>query len=221
METLTCVVGQIAHGPDEIQYGLENADPNVNIWGIEFPELAEVDPAVGRVLLECMGCRLRQITYLDAFALEVLAANQCLMRPCPRCTDRRVSVWKRPPLEEDQVPEAAPAAPPAALTRTIDDRKQMRIGLKAEICLRHLEHGDEVALTENVSAGGFRFKSTRRYDVGTVMSAALPYTPNAANVFSPVRIVYCEELSVQGAFAYGVSYLPAEKAEKAREQGAG
>ena len=100
----------------------------------------------------------------------------------------------------------------------------MRVGLKTEICVRHPELGDEVTLTDNVSSGGFRFKSKRRYGVGTVMGAALPYTPNTPNVFSLIRIVYAEVLQAEGSFAYGAAYVPAEKplgAEKARVQNAG
>lgn len=224
METLACVVGQIDQRHDEIHYGLEISDPHANIWGIEFPELGEVDPAVGRVLLECQGCHIREVIYLDAFALEVLVANECLMRPCRRCADRRVSMWKRPSLDEDQEPQILPISPPSPAASAGDDRKQMRVGLKTEICLRHPELGDEVTLTDNVSSGGFRFKSKRRYTVGAVMAAALPYTPNTPNVFSPIRIVYAEVLLAEGSFAYGVAYVPAEKplvAEKARVQDAG
>ncbi len=217
-ETLARVTGQIDHHGNEIHYGLEISDLSANIWGIEFPELAESDLAAGRVLLECLGCHVQQIIHLDAFALEVLVANQCLVRPCSRCTDRRVSVWKRPSLEEIDVPPArANPLPP----RISDNRKQMRLSLKTEVCLRHPELGDEVAITDNVSGGGIRFKSHRRYNVGTVLSAALPYTPGTPFVFSPVCVVYAEELPAEGAFAYGVTFVQADKPDKARAQGAG
>ena len=91
----------------------------------------------------------------------------------------------------------------------------MRVGLKTEICLRHPELGEEVAVTDNVSPGGFRFRSRRNYRLGAILTAALPYTPGTANVFSPIRIIYSEKLPAEGSFAYGIAYVQNESAVSA------
>ena len=207
METLARVVGQILHKAEQTHYGMEFADPGVNIWNIDFPPLPETEPAAGRVLLECLGCHNLQVAHLDVFAVEVLAANRCIMRPCPRCTDRRVSVWKQPSRQEEGIPAATPPVLPAP---RLDQPRRARINLKVEVCISQAPLGDELALTDNVSCGSFRFQSQRCYDVGSLINAALPYSPDAANVFAPARIVSAETLPVKGTFLYSAVYTSAE-----------
>lgn len=209
IESLARVVGQIGQEGGLTSYGLEIAGPQVNIWGIEFPPMDEADRAAGRVLLECLGCGLREVTHLDTFALEVLVANQCLMRPCRKCTDRRVSAWRQVSLQEAKGSETPEVPPP---TPNPDTSKQVCISLATEVCVRHQKLGNEVALTETVWCGGFRFKSHRHYGIGAVVEAALPFAREGASVFSAVRIVGIEELRNEGTFAYSVAYVPTEDA---------
>jgi hypothetical protein len=209
LETLARVVGQIGQEGDHTCYGLGIADPQVNVWGIEFPPLEEADRAAGRVLLECLSCGLREVTHLDTFALEVLVANQCLIRPCQQCIDRRVSAWKQVSLQDAKELDRPQALPPAPNPNT---SKQVCISLATEVCVRHHQLGNEVALTETVWCGGFRFKSHRQYGIGAVVEAALPFAREGASVFSRVRIVGIEELRSEGTFAYSVAYVPAENA---------
>jgi hypothetical protein len=207
METLARVVGQIRHVAEQTYYGMEFADPGVNIWDIDFPPLPEAEPAAGRVLLECLGCHNLEVAHLDVFALEVLAANRCLMRPCARCTDRRVSVWKQPSHQEEGIPAATPRVRPAP---RMDQQGRARINLKVEVCISQAPLGDELALTDDVSCGSFRFQSQRCYDVGSLINAALPYSPGAANVFAPARIMSVETLPGKGTFLYNAVYTSAE-----------
>jgi hypothetical protein len=83
-----------------------------------------------------------------------------------------------------------------------------RIKLKVDACLRHSVHGEEVVPTENISRGGFRFVSHKDYPLGTIIEVALPYSPGAANIFTPARIVYKEEGSPKATFAHGAAYVP-------------
>jgi hypothetical protein len=52
------VVGQIGQEAKGYNYGGAFLDLGTNIWKIEFPPSAEGDEAVGRVVLECSGCRI-------------------------------------------------------------------------------------------------------------------------------------------------------------------
>jgi hypothetical protein len=210
VEAMARVVGQIGADVEGNYYGLEISDPETDLWGIDFPSLSESDPAAGRVLLECVRCHAQEIALLDVFALEVLLANQCLLRPCKRCADKGTSLWKRPSREGDIQSPVDTAA--AKLTRSTNERRDTRVGLKVDVCVRHPQLGDEIAVTENISRGGFRFKSRKRYEKGTVVEAALPYMHGAANIFAPARIVYWEEVPEEGLFAHGVAYVPAEMA---------
>lgn len=208
------VVGQIGGNEDEYYYGVELLDANADLWGIEFPPLDETETAVGRVLLECIRCRTRALTYLNEFEAEVLEVNRHLSRYCKKCTD--MSLWretqlmpgeKLPEEEEKKAAAVAVAAPAVKPKRTRNDRKHVRLELKVAVCIRAPQYGEEIATTVNVSRGGFRFRSPRHYREGWLIEAALPYSRTAANIFAAARIVYAAE-EPDGFNVYGVQYVP-------------
>lgn len=208
------VVGQIGTGPGgTFYYGVSALDPAIDLWGIEFPPPEEGEAAVGRVLLECVRCHTRELVYLYEFEAEVLEANRYLSRHCRKCVD--TSVWKETvlPAGEELPPEteAVPVASPSA-KRTKNDRKHTRLDLKVNVCVRDPMYGEEVVVTENVSRGGFRFRSKKHYAEGWLIEASLPYTPGGANIFAAARVMYAEELGKSGESVYGVAYVPAGQA---------
>jgi PilZ domain len=210
IETTTRVVGQIGRVDEGYYYGLEVADSHMNIWAIEFPAAGEGQDAAGRVLLECIRCHTQEVAHLDVFALEVLLANQNLMRPCRHCIGGGNSLWKQAALREAK--EGVGGEVTLLPLRTNNERRDARIGLEVDVCVRHREFGEEIASTENISRGGFRFKSRRRYPSGTVVEAALPYTPGAANIFAPAKIVYADEQPTDELYSHGVAYIVGEMA---------
>ncbi len=218
LESPARIVGQIGSGEEGHYYGIELLESNVNLWGIDFPPITEAELAVGRVLLECVHCHSQELAYLDVFEVEVLEANDYLSRSCNKCGDS--TVWKKPTAKEvgDGVSHGATTEVPEAAVsrRTQNDRKFPRVDLKIDVCIRSEEHGEEVAVTEDVSRGGFRFKSDKRYIEGTLLEVSVPYAPSGANVFAPAKIVYCEDLSPEKKFAYGVMYISAREASPSR-----
>jgi hypothetical protein len=215
-ESDTRVVGKIGEGPEGYFYGVECLDPEVNLWDIEFPPLTESEIAVARVLLECVRCHTRELTYLDAPEAEVFEANQALSRACKRCTD--MSIWKlspvMPPTGQIHLPgppQAISEPSSATPTRTQNERKEVRVHLAMTACIRHSYLGEEIVRTEDVSRGGFRFKSCNHYSQGSVIEVALPYSPGAANIFVPARIEHADELPAGGLTSYGVSYIHVHK----------
>jgi len=212
LESDVRIVGQIGSTPEGTYcYGVALLDPDIDLWGIEFPPPGEADGAVGRVLLECVRCHTRQLVYLYEFEAEVLEANHYLSRHCRKCVD--TSVWKETTLQpgEELPPEAEavlePFPPPPK--RTQNDRKHVRLDLKVNVCIRHPMYGEEVVVTENVSRGGFRFRSKRHYAEGWLIEVALPYSPGGANIFAAARVMYAVELGTSSESVYGVAYVPA------------
>jgi hypothetical protein len=205
------VVGQIGTTPEGTSYyGVALLDPDIDLWGIEFPAAEEAEGAVGRVLLECVRCHTRELVYLYEFEAEVLEANRSVSRYCRKCTD--ATVWREVtlPAGEELPREAAVGEPFApAAKRTKNDRKHVRLDLKVNVCIRDPMYGEEVVVTENVSRGGFRFRSKKHYAEGWLIEAALPYTPGGPNIFAPARIMYTEELGTSGESVYGVAYVAA------------
>jgi hypothetical protein len=207
------VVGQLGQGPEGSYYGVELLDSGADFWDIEFPPVSESDAAVGRLLLGCMRCQTRELAYLNEFEAEVLEANQELWRPCRKCLD--TTLWRKthlPPSEGASV-QLPLVAQPGGPRRTRNDRKHVRLDLKVPLCIRHPQYaGDDLVMTENISRGGFRFMSRRRYGDEWVIEVALPYSRGAANIFTPAQVVYVEELPAQGLVVYGSAYIPGRMA---------
>jgi hypothetical protein len=227
-EALVRVVGQIGGQHDGYIYGLALMDQNVNLWNIYFPALTEGQTAVGRALLECGRCKSREIVYMDEVEAEVFEANLCLQRSCSQCGHS--SIWKPVPGElVDEAPApaaeaaggepaeaAANGAPGAGATEAplaepvppvVSRRKNLRIKSNMPACIRQPGFDEEVVTCEDVSRGGLCFKSPKRYFLGSRIEVAIPYAAGAANIFVPARIVYTQELSKEGVYKYGVSYL--------------
>ena len=198
------VVGPIAGAGEGSHFGVALLHPEVNVWGMDFPLLDGTESPAGRVVLECADCGAREVVHLDVFELEVLQANECLQRPCKQCGES--TLWLRSASEEGRIPVGR-VAPDSS--HTIQERKAPRISLKVNACIRHSAFGEEVVSTEDVSRGGFRFVSRKDYPLGTVIEAALPYSPGAANIFIPAKIVHKEAGSPEGIFAHGVAYIAA------------
>lgn len=208
--------GELKDGYYTFNYGVEFLNPADNPWEIDFPPLAESEKAVVRILLECTSCHTRQVTYLGELEAEVFAANQCISRPCKRCAV--ISLWREAvapeasqeiPLAVD--PQAVAQRPQAPPPRTLNERKEVRVKLQMKACIRTAEFGDLVVVTENVSRGGFSFKSPERFGTGSIVEVCVPYSPGAGNIFSPARIEHLEALPQEGLHAYGVAYIPAHR----------
>jgi hypothetical protein len=168
------VAGHIGGDEEGYHYGIEVLNAGTDFWGIRFPLLTPAAKAASRVLLECSRCQAQEVAHLDVFELEVLLANECLMRFCDQCRDS--TLWM-PPVPGGGSPEMSKPPSPS-----------------------------------NVSRGGFRFRSARDYAVATLIEAALPYVPGAANIFAPARIVYRDDHPTEGTRAYGVAYVPTHMA---------
>jgi len=207
LDTDVRVVGPIMGKEEGCHYGVAFLHPEVNIWGIKFPLLDGTENPASRVFLECANCHAQEVVHLDVFELEVFLANACITRPCSQCNTP--TLWMRSASKHEPIPVAR-AAPDTR--HTIQERKSPRINLKVVVCIRHSVYGQEILFTANVSRGGFRIKSHKEYPIGTVIEAALPYTPGAANIFTPARIVH-KELGVGAkTFVYGVAYIPSPAA---------
>jgi hypothetical protein len=59
------VVGQFGRDKDGLLYGIEILDLQNDLWGVEFPAIANSEEAVARMLLECSYCRGREVAYLN------------------------------------------------------------------------------------------------------------------------------------------------------------
>lgn len=205
------VVGMTEGGEDRFTYGLMFKDATRNFWGIEFPELSEADKAAARVLLECRVCGRRALTYLNEVEMLVFHANRMITRPCGSCAAS--TGWVRAEHDAWEGPRPELVAAKEIDGRSIK-RKHTRLKLRMEVCVRTLEYGEDVARLDDISRGGFGFRSRKRYVKNQRVEAATNYRPGGPNIFVPARITSAGKPGSDEFARYGVAYLSEEDASR-------
>jgi PilZ domain len=206
------VVGEFGKQEDGILYGIEIVDKDADLWGIEFPPTPDSGEAVARMLLRCTYCGSRELTYLNEMELRGFETNRGIARHCKTCGIP--AIWTQAPHEDEEklTPRTARARrasdEAAQLSRGEDQRgrKRMRLKTRLTACIRQPGSDDELAVCEDISPLGMCFRSKRRFDADTLIDVAVPYSPEAANIFLPARIIYSEKLPKAGLFRHGTEY---------------
>lgn len=209
------IVGQVRKGSDGLVYGVTLLDPNINLWDINFVPLTDAERAVGRTLLECSKCHLREVAYLEEFETEVYKANRCIYRTCKRC--RESTIWNEaahePKARKQLEPPPPPVPPPqpAPAPRSRNERRHNRINCRLRACVRYnKEYYDEEVLEVNdVSRGGVCFRTRRYLAPGTEIEIAVPYSPDMANIFVPAKILRLTPIPDKNLYECGAAYQPA------------
>lgn len=209
------VVGQFGRQEDGYLYGVEILDPGMDVWGVEFPPLAESLEAVARMLLECTYCRGREVVHLNELELRAFETNRGIARHCKVCGVP--SIWIQAPHEDEKKLTSRAgrgkrasddrASPPSEAEQR--ERQRMRLKTRLTACVRQVGADDELAVCEDISPVGMCFRSKRRYDNDSAIEVAVPYSPDAANIFLPARIVYSEQMPKAGLFRHGTEYRKA------------
>ena len=221
------VVGNLgAHGKT-YTYGVAFLNAEADLWEIQFPSMTESEKQASRVLLQCSGCKAREMVQQSDLESDVYLVNEGIVRACRSCGSS--TFWRRPiddsgdeplPLEagpavaeerEEPVeastsalPEAETAAKPAA--RIENRRKHVRTKVSFQACVRSFTFGDDTVSCEDISRGGLRFKSRKEYVANTEIEVAAPYSAGAPAIFVRAQVVYVVELKQERRFRCGVCY---------------
>jgi hypothetical protein len=187
-------------------YGVTFVDPEADFWGIEFPSRAEAGEAVARLLVECTHCHSQELAYLDRRELKEFEENRLFARQCRMC--EAPTIWKQPTEDIARTRSATDAAREAAhaILAPASMRETPRFDTRLTACVRSGGE-EEMAVCENVSKQGIAFRSRHKYDEGTTVEVAVPYTPGTANVFIPALVVHARPLPTAGLHRHGVKYL--------------
>jgi hypothetical protein len=186
------VVGQVGIRDHGHVYGTRFIDSQPAFWGIYFPKAAGPESSGARALLRCSSCRRQEVTPLEPLEVAVLEANQRITRFCPQC---QMEVGWQPVRNE-----AAEAGEPARTSR--NPRTRMR----AMACITQPGREQDLAQLLDISRGGICFRSKREYPVQAWIQVAVPYTPEAANIFVPGRIAW-HRATPDGLHEHGVQYV--------------
>jgi len=218
-ETEIRVVGQIGSQSGSFTYGVAFLDSSVNFWGVEFPSLTESERLARRALLECSSCKHREAVDHSDLEGDVFAINEGIVRFCKNCGSS--TFWKKAPGDLHDIaasPEPAPeqqtlssqmsaavAQKPVILPE--NRRKHIRTKVNYKACIRQPGQTLDVVVCEDMSRGGLRFKSRKRYFERSTIEVAVPYSPGAQSIFVHARIVFVQELPDEKLFRCGVAYV--------------
>ena len=120
------------------------------------------------------------------------------------------------PAEAPVCETLEPVAPspdprPGATARQENRRKHVRTKVTFKACVRSQNSSNDIVTCEDISRGGLRFKSRKRYSEEQIIEVAAPYEAGSQNIFVPARIVFVIELANEKLFRCGVAYSSAGK----------
>lgn len=198
------VVGLIKHPGAELVYGIAFVEPNVNPWGIEFPELVGPDTGLARSLLTCRSCQKHEVVYLNEIEMQVLEMNGSLQRFCRRCST--ITSWKYDSnqggaIQAKENAAPTPADPPGQ--QIVNRRKHGRIRTSALGCVR-FGGAEEMVTCEDVSRGGVSFRTLKIYQKHALVHVAVPCSKGAGNIFVPARVAHVRQYGNE--YLVGVAY---------------
>jgi hypothetical protein len=206
------VVNQMGQHREGFIYSVELLDSEIDLWGVDFPAISESTEAVARMLLECTYCHQREVAYLNELEIRAFESNRGVARHCKKCNVP--SIWIQVQHEQEKKVSAKSGrgrrSTEVVDAKTVDteQRKRQRLRLQTRLtaCIRRPGEDDELAVCEDISPMGICFRSKRRFDADTAIEVAVPYAPDAANIFLPARVVYSEQLPKAGLFRHGTEY---------------
>src|SRR5712664_1782999 len=222
-EAVVRIVGQLGAHDKCYTYGAAFLDPELDFWGVKFPSMTESEKEACRVLLQCSGCKAREMVQQSDLESDVYLVNEGIVRSCKSCgsstfwklaTDdgggEPVSLETTAPAAEERaelveaLPHASPEMEPAA--RIENKRKHVRTKVNFKACIRSYAFGDDIVTCEDMSRGGIGFKSRKEYVPQTEIEVAVPYSPGTQSIFVRAQIVHVTELKQERRFRCGVCY---------------
>lgn len=191
--------------PNGGEYGVSFIDPNLDFWGIEFPEPEQAVDAVVRLLVECTHCKSQELAYLDSRELKEFEANHLFARQCRMC--EAPTIWKQPLESMSHVGNSESRKEGTGAATASPERETTRYETRLTACVREKPGTEEMAVCENVSRQGIAFRTKNRYVEGAQVEVAVPYTPGMANVFVPAVVIHVRALPTAGLYRHGAKYL--------------
>jgi hypothetical protein len=134
----------------------------------------------------------------------------------PVLTDATASSVRATPVRVTPVQVAAQEAasheppPPAAtavVARTANRRRDVRTRVSFTACIRQVGATDEeIVECDNISRGGFSFRSRKAYAEDSAIEVAVPYSPGGHAIFVVAAIRRVETIASGNLFRYGAAY---------------
>jgi len=198
------VMAEIDQEADGILYAVNIVEPRADFWDIEFPAPHKADEALARLLMECGFCQRREVVYLNELELKSFEVRKCVARVCKYCDSP--SIWVEA-QSEPRAPQNGAAEAPTIEERVVPRRNRTRVKARVLACIRRRGFAEEVAVCEDLSKGGLSFRSRNKYEEGSRVEVAVPFTPGSSAIFVPIRIVFSQAIPTAGLYRHGASYI--------------
>jgi hypothetical protein len=198
------VMAEIDQEPTGILYAIHILEPRADFWDIEFPAPHKADEALARLLMECGFCQRREVVYLNELELKSFEVRKCVARLCKHCDTPSIWVEAQP---EMRAAESGNWDGPTIEERVVPRRNRTRVKARVLACIRQRGFKEEVAVCEDLSKGGLSFRSRNKYEEGSRVEVAVPFTPGSSAIFVPIRIVFSQPIPTAGLYRHGAAYI--------------
>lgn len=189
------------------EWGVECLKPEIDFWGIYFPEDAGGEPETEHVdvLVECSACNSRELARLGLSDYRNLSSRGVLARNCPKCGSQ--SDWTFGYVEALAQTDLWPGdAAPAESPKSGGEEKRIakRLAVKLPISIRLPNGQEEVARTENLSRMGVCFISDLKLEEGDFIRLTVGYVLGEGADEVMARVVWRRSREEAKGFIYGV-----------------
>jgi PilZ domain len=198
------VMAEIDQEPDGFLYAIHILEPRVDFWDIDFPAPHQAEEALARLLMECGFCQRREVVYLNELELKSFEVRKCVARLCKHCDTPAIWIEAQ---SEMSAPEKGAAHAQAVEERVLPRRNRTRVRARVLACIRRRGFQEEVAVCEDLSKGGLSFRSRNKYEEGSRVEVAVPFTPGSGAIFVPIRIVFSQAIPSAGLYRHGAAYI--------------
>ena len=109
------------------------------------------------------------------------------------------------------------AEKPKGAESMVEKRKHRRLKMETNGCIREPGLEDTLVAIVDVSRGGVKFRTTKKYYAHKWLEIAVPYTRSAANIFVPARITWTKYGKPGDIHEYGLAYVKQSKQQLLEE----
>lgn len=197
---------------NQAEWGVECLEPDRNFWGVYFPETVPGEaPDEGiDVMLECAGCRSRELAQISLEQYRELSNNSRLMRDCPRCLKQTSWEFGFAEVLLEEARAKAPSEIAEALRRGNDRRHIRRYVAMLPLKLRNPSGKAENTRTENLSKLGLCFMSTLQMETGDELYLMVgPAEGDKKEI--PARVAWRRPVAGSDRSVYGVRLESSER----------
>lgn len=198
------VMAEIDKDPEGYLFAMHITEPRADFWDIDFPSPHKADEALARLLMECGFCQRREVVYLNELELKSFEIRKCVARLCKHCDTPAIWIEAQP---EMKTPANGATPVPAIEERIIPRRNRTRVKARVMACIRRRGFQEEVVVCEDLSKGGLSFRSRNKYEEGSRLEVAVPFTPGSSAIFVPLRIVFSQAIPTAGLYRHGAAYI--------------